>query len=64
MFGADGDVGTSAVKLWLAVGSVVFLLGVLSNWILAPAIRDRPSVTRWFRNRRRRTGRENGLGAP
>lgn len=27
MFGVDGDIGTSAVKLWLASGSAVFLIG-------------------------------------
>ena len=26
MFGADGEIGTSALKLWLAVGSAVFLI--------------------------------------
>ena len=26
MFGADGEIGTSALKLWLAVGSAVFLV--------------------------------------
>jgi hypothetical protein len=27
MFGVDGEIGTSALKLWLAVGSAVFLIG-------------------------------------
>src|ERR1700729_1196728 len=27
MFGADGEIGTSALRLWLAVGSAVFLIG-------------------------------------
>jgi hypothetical protein len=27
MFGADGEIGTSALKLWLAIGSATFLVG-------------------------------------
>src|ERR1700723_1178290 len=26
MFGADGEIGTSALRLWLAVGSAIFLI--------------------------------------
>jgi len=39
MFGADGEISTSAVKLWLTVGSAVFLIGFyLLAYLLPPYV--------------------------
>jgi len=45
MFGADGEIGTSAVKLWLMVGSAAFLIGfylfayLMPQYVLGRALR-------------------------
>jgi len=45
MFGVDGEIGTSALKLWLAVGSAVFLIGfyllayLLPQYVIGRALR-------------------------
>src|SRR5579863_9664547 len=45
MFGADGEIGTSALKLWLAAGSAIFLFGfyllayLLPQYVIGRALR-------------------------